>query len=346
MVSYKDLEPLLKDCPQCGGENTLSLVYHFESEWGRPYVCAACHKEEDGYQYKEYPHSIVDVIAERGEGDASDDTWNDDYQITSASDSSRKQSPRLLSKRQGFQQREHEKELLHAYGYSWKKEHSPYSGVEWVLYSPEKVKITIDQALQAIEALQVHHPGHESAIWAQQMLARPNMVTLDTETTGLTKDDEIIEIAIVDRNGKCRLDSLMNCERAEVPLEAMKIHGIGKLMLVNRPLFPDVWERLMNFLQKCEIVIYNAEFDIRMLQQTANRYGLPMPTLKTHCLLEKYSAYVGQPSTFASGQYRRMKLEAASLHFGVEQSNAHRALSDAQTTLEVLKKLANFAAPT
>jgi DNA polymerase III epsilon subunit-like protein len=38
---------------------------------------------------------------------------------------------------------------------------------------------------------------------AQALFALPNFCILDTETTGLDDNDEIVEIALIDKNGKC-----------------------------------------------------------------------------------------------------------------------------------------------
>ena len=236
--------------------------------------------------------------------------------------------------------------LFRAYGYRWKKERIEiddddlgwWDEERWQLYTPTGERITPEEAKAAISLLQVHRPGHPSTLWAQRLCSLSNVVTLDIETTGFGIDDEIIDIAIVDIQGRIRLNTLVQCQRASIPKEAKAVHHINELMLRNAPTFPHIWDRLMQFLTAREIVIYNAEYDLRMLQQAAQRYHLPMPELHVHCLMKSYSAYVGQLS---SGEgYRNMKLAAACLHFHIPQPNAHRALPDAQAALHLLKGLA------
>jgi hypothetical protein len=66
-------------------------------------------------------------------------------------------------------------------------------------------------ALQEIARLQVHKPGHPSTLWAYDLLslAHPLVLILDTETTGIGSDAEIIDIALVDKDGQVYLNSLV-----------------------------------------------------------------------------------------------------------------------------------------
>src|SRR5579884_1831549 len=113
-----------------------------------------------------------------------------------------------------------------------------------------------------------------------------------------------------------------------IPKGAEKKHHISKSMLRDAPTWPQIWSKLMSYLTRHVIIIYNADYDLLMLQQTARRYNLPMPELQVHCLMRQYSSYVGQLSSHPEG-HRFLKL-AACTHFQIEQPNAHRALADAQ----------------
>ncbi len=232
-------------------------------------------------------------------------------------------------------ERERQNALLRAYGYHWKKE------TVWALYSPIGTRVSTQSALAEIAKLQVHKPGHPSTLWADDLLSlsHPLVLVLDTETTGFGADAEVIDIALVDKYGEVYLDTLIQCQAETIPQEAMAIHRIHKSTLHDAPTFSQVWQQLEQLLAGHEIVIYNAEYDLRLLRQTAKRYDLELPPMQTHCLMQRYSAYVGQASTHSEG-YRNMKLVAACYHFQIEQTIAHRALADAQASLEVLHKLA------
>jgi len=174
---------------------------------------------------------------------------------------------------------------------------------------------------------------HPSTIWAREILARPDVVILDTETTGLRDIDEIIEIAIITTQNKILLNSLFQCQMTTIPPGATKVHGLVKSNLEGAPTFPQVWNALSKRLAKWEILIYNASYDTKMLQLTAERYGRTLPKLRVHCLMERVSAYIG-------GYKQMYKLSEACSYFQIEQSSAHRALADVQNSLKVLQALA------
>ena len=75
-----------------------------------------------------------------------------------------------------------------------------------------------------------------------------NYLIIDTETTGIKKDDEIIELGIVNQNGKKIYHSFFNPYK-EINIEAQKINHIKKNMLINKPKFIDEWPKIKNILK-------------------------------------------------------------------------------------------------
>lgn len=59
----------------------------------------------------------------------------------------------------------------------------------------------------------------------KMFINRDQFVILDTETTGLTLRDQIIEICVIDLTGKILLNSLVK-PTINIPAEAASIHGI------------------------------------------------------------------------------------------------------------------------
>jgi DNA polymerase III subunit epsilon len=237
--------------------------------------------------------------------------------------------------------------ILRAYGYRWKKEEIWDDFCEdtreaWVLYTPSGKQISTSDALQEIVEMQTHKPGHPSALWAKDILSRPKVLVLDTETTGFDENAEVIDIAVIDGSGRVRMNTLIQCQTTTIPPQAKAVHHINELMLRNAPTFPQVWEKLKNAFPSYEIVIYNADYDVRILKQTAKRYGIELPEMNAHCLMKQYSSYVNRSSSHSEG-YSYLKLAAACLHFQIEQPEAHRALADAQSSLRVMRKMAEQA---
>ena len=59
-----------------------------------------------------------------------------------------------------------------------------------------------------------------------------NALILDTETTGLGDDAEVVELAVIDCAGAVLLDTLVR-PSGPVPAEAAAIHGITDAMAAN-----------------------------------------------------------------------------------------------------------------
>ena len=98
-------------------------------------------------------------------------------------------------------------------------------------------------------------------------------VYLDTETTGLESKDQIIELAIIDRY----LDKVLDIRlKPTVPIsaEAEQIHGISAQDLANKAAFPTIYEELKTILLSQPVIIFNKDFDLRMIRQTAKAFDL------------------------------------------------------------------------
>lgn len=96
---------------------------------------------------------------------------------------------------------------------------------------------------------------------------------LDTETTGLNSKDQIIELAIIDRHLDKVLDTRL---KPTVPIspEAEQVHGISDRDLTNQASFPAIYEDLKTILLSQPVIIFNKNFDLRMIRQTAKAFDL------------------------------------------------------------------------
>lgn len=174
-----------------------------------------------------------------------------------------------------------------------------------------------------------------------------NALILDTETTGLGDDAEVVELALIDCAGAVLLDTLVR-PSGPVPAEAAAIHGITDAMLAEEPTWSEIHARFCDLVEGRQVVIYSREFDTRVITQTARRYGLPAPQGfdlvldpgRIHCAMQAYAEFRGEWSA-EKGQYRWQKLSAAAAQQGVTVTNAHRALGDCLMTLGVVRAMAS-----
>lgn len=89
---------------------------------------------------------------------------------------------------------------------------------------------------------------------------------LDTETTGLTLDDELLEVGIIDNQGRVLFESLVRpLRRTEWP-DAQQIHGITPAAVATAPTITELQPLLAKILGQADLVIaYNAPFDEQFL---------------------------------------------------------------------------------
>ena len=97
-----------------------------------------------------------------------------------------------------------------------------------------------------------------------------DIVVLDTETTGLDpqRGHRIIEIGCVLLQNRKHTNEKFHCylnPQREIDHEAKEIHGITEEFLSDKPLFQDIREDFIKFLEDKEVVIHNAPFDVGFL---------------------------------------------------------------------------------
>jgi DNA polymerase-3 subunit epsilon len=164
--------------------------------------------------------------------------------------------------------------------------------------------------------------------WAREQLTLDDWVILDTETTGLY-DAEIVDIAIVSHEGEPLLNTLVK-PSIPIPAEVTAIHGITDEMVADTPPFPEVYLRILEVLEGKRILIYNAEFDIKILNYCCHLHGLPILMLqkRSNCLMEWAAQWAGNWSYYHK-DYRYVPL-----------NGNHRALGDCTAAFELIKRMA------
>lgn len=192
------------------------------------------------------------------------------------------------------------------------------------------------------------HPNlrdqRQAISWARGVLAhKESYAILDTETTGVRTNDEIIELAVIDLDGKPLFQSrFLPIKRKSIPTEASSIHGIRYSALKACPKFYEASEQLCTVLGKRSIITYNARFDARLYSQTCQlafqHFGIstPIPSGQWICAMLEYAKFVGEWNRYHRG-YKWQKLQRHS------NSADHSSLGDCRATLEVIRRIA--AAP-
>jgi DNA polymerase-3 subunit epsilon len=158
---------------------------------------------------------------------------------------------------------------------------------------------------------------------------RTDVVYLDTETTEVNDHAEVIEIALIKDDGTILLDTRVQCQ-GDIPLEVQDMHGISKSDLVDCPTWPDVHARVMEILSTARVIkIYNSEFDMRVIKQTAARYGLSVLVDElplTQCVMTDYA------NIYCHGRWQKLVNACQQQGIEVDVHSIHSAKGDAELT--------------
>lgn len=158
------------------------------------------------------------------------------------------------------------------------------------------------------------------------------MLILDTETTGMGKTAEVIELSVINTKGDALLDTLIFPRAKRMNPYAERVHGISFKMLKDAPSWPEVLPQLSKLADKRTILAWNASFDARMLEISSELWDLPHPRWLFVCAMKLYAKGRGIKNRGLQKCVRDEKLE----HL-LKTHRSHRALGDAYFTLEVLR---------
>ena len=109
-------------------------------------------------------------------------------------------------------------------------------------------------------------------------------IILDTETTGLDPKSghKIIEIGCIELvNRKFTGEQFhvyINPDR-ESDEAALEVHGLTTEFLSDKPRFKDIYDDFVAFIDQSELLIHNAEFDIKFLDHEIQLLSKKLPTI-------------------------------------------------------------------
>lgn len=154
---------------------------------------------------------------------------------------------------------------------------------------------------------------------------KENLVFLDTETTGLGKEDRVCQVAY-----KFKGEEKESLFKPPVPIsvESMSVSHVTNKMVADKKAFIDseMFKDLKEIFQKDNILVaHNADFDAEMLK----REGLEINKIIDTFKLAHYLDYEGEIPRY-NLQYLRYYFE-----FEIADATAHNALGDIRV-LEVI----------
>ena len=166
-------------------------------------------------------------------------------------------------------------------------------------------------------------------------------IVLDTETTGLEveKGHRIIEIGGVVMNGRKKTSETFHVyinPQREIDKEAQAVHGISNEDLQDKPIFSEIAEDLLEFIDGSTLVIHNADFDVGFLDAEFRIASSTYPSISDICEIKDTLAIARNKFP---GQ--RNSLDALSKRFEINgyDRSFHGALLDANILADVYSNL-------
>lgn len=178
---------------------------------------------------------------------------------------------------------------------------------------------------------------YDSTEW-DKMLNNENLIVLDTETTGFTKKDEILQLTILNGNRKELFNQYFKPNHTKIWENAEKCNHISPKFVADKPSLLSQKENIESLLKKADLIIgYNTGFDIKMLEQN----GIKVPKNKKYIdIMIPYAEIKGVPNEY--GQPKWFKLIDCAKDYDFPESDFHNSLGDTKATLHCyLKMIAN-----
>lgn len=113
---------------------------------------------------------------------------------------------------------------------------------------------------------------------------------------------QALEIGLVNARGERLFET---CLKPTVSIDpaAAAVHGISDDDLVSAPSWPDIAQQLQNHIGQRPLVIFNADFDSRILKQTAaafNDSASWLDTLTVYCAMRLAAGYYGPTNRYGT----------------------------------------------
>jgi DNA polymerase-3 subunit epsilon len=162
-------------------------------------------------------------------------------------------------------------------------------------------------------------------------LARP-LVFFDVETTGLNiGKDKIIELALLKVNPDGSEEEKVWRINPEMRIseEAEAVHGISNADLIDKPVFGEIADDILLFLENCDLAGFNSnKFDLPLLVEEFLRVNKDFDVRDKRCIDVQNIFHKMEPRNL-SAAYR--------FYCQKELLDAHQSLADTRATFEIMK---------
>ena len=156
---------------------------------------------------------------------------------------------------------------------------------------------------------------------------------LDIETTGLQfRTEKITEIgAMKIKNGQVvdEFKCFVNPER-HISEEITRLTGITDSMVADAETIKQVLPKFLDFIGEDTLIAHNADFDVGFIRHNAEMLNIELKNDYIDTLSLSRQLFPG---------FTRYKLGSIAENLGIKVENAHRALDDVKTLVQVFEKM-------
>jgi DNA polymerase-3 subunit epsilon len=165
--------------------------------------------------------------------------------------------------------------------------------------------------------------------WAERRVQLRDFNVLDTETTGVNRIAEMVELAIIGPMGDVVYDGLIRPKHPIIK-KASDTHGITNEHVKNAPTLAEEWDAIQAALMSQPwLIIYNKTFDVRILKQSAFVNKLkPFTVPRIDDLMLRFARWSGAWNPQRNG-YRWAMLDSG-----------HKAAGDCRACVGLIEKMA------
>jgi DNA polymerase III epsilon subunit family exonuclease len=169
--------------------------------------------------------------------------------------------------------------------------------------------------------------------FAEATDAKRELVVIDTETTGTDpKMSDLVEVAAVKIKGTKVVDRWSTFVNPGRPIVGNQMHGITDKDVKGAPSPKEAADKLLDFVGDALVVGHNVGFDLGFIEEAKGDGFRFEPGKYLDTLVIAREGYPGAES---------YKLPDLARFFGVELTQSHRALPDAEATANLLLWFAN-----
>lgn len=169
-----------------------------------------------------------------------------------------------------------------------------------------------------------------------------DVVYLDFETTGLSSEDEVLQVAIIDDKERVLLYKLCKPQNHTTWDDAMKINGITPADVESEYPFENYVDLVSSILIRANTIIcYNAQFELKFINKYGVKYSSTESVEKFEDPMIEFSNIYGDWSQYYQS-YKYQKLITAANYYSYDfEGYEHNSLADVFATKFISERMRN-----